>query len=103
MARRLFREQDGMVAADYDPAIGRPATVDRSDPDPWEQWDALAAAGPVLLLRGALSDLLERDVALAMTVERPGVTLATVPDVGHAPTLDEPAARAAIAAVLDAL
>ena len=103
MAWRNFRVCDGQVVADYDPAIGTPAEVHRPTIGPWEQWDALIAASPVLLLRGALSDLLEPEIALAMTLERARVSFAEIPDVGHTPTLDEPIARDAIAAFLDRL
>ena len=103
MARRMFREDGGTVVPDYDPAIAHPAPMPPPAADPWGQWDALAAAGPVLLLRGALSDLLEAEVATAMASGRPAVTLVEVPDVGHAPMLDEPEAREAITAFLAGL
>lgn len=101
MARRLFREEAGAIRPDYDPAIARPSPGPARTGEPWAQWAALAACGPVLLLRGARSDLLERPVADAMA-SHPSVTLVEVPGVGHAPMLDEPAARHAIAAFLEA-
>lgn len=104
MARRLFREREGVVALDYDPAIARPFTAaPAAPPDPWGRWEALVAAAPVLLLRGALSDLLEAAVAARMVEGRAGATLVEVPGVGHAPMLDEPAARAAIGRFLAGL
>jgi len=99
MARRLFRERDGRIVADYDPDIARAFADGAMPADPWASWERLADGRPVLLLRGGISDLLDADIAARMA-ERPGVTLATVPGVGHAPMLDEPAAREAIAGFL---
>lgn len=83
-ARRTFRASaDGRPEQDYDPAI--------------------AASAPVLVLRGALSDLLSPSTVAAMTAGRPGVRAVTIPGVGHAPMLDEPEARAALAAFLQNL
>jgi pimeloyl-ACP methyl ester carboxylesterase len=96
MARRLLTERDGRIVPDYDPAIAQPrGEMPRSDP--WAAWAALATAGPVLLLRGQRSDILEAAVADAMAAGRPGVWRLEVPAVGHAPTLDEPMVRVAIA------
>ena len=96
MARRLFREADGRIVADYDPAIAE-AFADAPLPgDPWDRWHALAdGTRAVLLIRGALSDLLERDTATRMA-HAARVTLREVPAVGHAPMLDEPAALEAL-------
>jgi len=96
MARRLLTEREGRIVPDYDPAIAQPrGEATRSDP--WAAWAALAAAGPVLLLRGTRSDILDRTVAEAMAAGRPGVRWLEVPAVGHAPTLDEPTVRASLA------
>ena len=57
---------------------------------------------PTLLLRGARSDLLSEDNASRMAREiGESAELVTVPDVGHAPTLDEPESVAAIDRLLD--
>ncbi|RVT89063.1 alpha/beta fold hydrolase [Sphingomonas crocodyli] len=100
MARRMFREQDGAITADYDPAIAKGFAGGAPDVDPWTFWNLLAKDRPVLLLRGALSDLLAEDVAARMTATAPTIRFAAIPDVGHAPMLDEPAALAAIGAFL---
>lgn len=100
MARNLLTERDGLIVPDYDPAIGTPHNSVTSH-DPWAAWRALAA-GPVLLLRGARSDILDQSVANAMVAVNPTqISLVELPAIGHSPTLDEPAARAAIAAFLD--
>ncbi len=51
---------------------------------------------PVLLLRGEHSDILAPATHRAMAERLPGSEAVTVPQVGHAPTLDEPEAVAAI-------
>ena len=58
---------------------------------------------PVLILRGALSDILAKQPAAKMQTVLPQATLVEVPGVGHAPTMDEPKARAAIDAWIAAL
>ena len=80
-----------------DPIEAAPA--DAPAPDLWPAWHALAKA-PLLLLRGERSDILSAHSAARMVDEAPGSTLATVPRVGHAPTLDEPISVAAIEALL---
>ncbi|NIJ08401.1 pimeloyl-ACP methyl ester carboxylesterase [Sphingomonas vulcanisoli] len=94
MARRLFREQEGGISADYDRAIAGAFATSPTPSDPWMLWDKLADGRPILLLRGALSDLLTEEAAQRML--RPGVRYTIVPGVGHAPMLDEPVALAAI-------
>jgi len=96
MARRLFREDEGLVALDYDPAIARALARIVADPDPWGKWHGFTDARPVLVLRGSRTDLLARDVAERMVAGKPLATLAPVAGVGHAPMLDEPDAVAAI-------
>lgn len=49
----------------------------------WELYDAIP--GPVLVLRGAQSDLLSREAAVEMTRRGPRAELVEVPGVGHAP------------------
>ncbi|MDP3820618.1 MAG: alpha/beta hydrolase [Burkholderiales bacterium] len=51
----------------------------------WYSFDAVRC--PTLLLRGAGSDLLTRDTALAMTQRGPKARLVEFAGVGHAPTL----------------
>lgn len=60
----------------------------------WAAYDRITA--PTLLLRGALSDLLSADTALAMTQRGPRALLHDLPGVGHAPTLVAADQRAAV-------
>jgi pimeloyl-ACP methyl ester carboxylesterase len=84
-ARRL---PDGCLTPHYDPAMVMQFTHHPHDYAQWDAWDRLAI--PVLVLRGAESDLLEPAVAQQMTLRGPRATLITVPDCGHAPALNTP-------------
>lgn len=83
------RLPDGRVTPHYDPALVRQFTSHPTDYDQWDAWDALAI--PVLVLRGADSDLLLPAVAEAMRNRGPRAVVATIPGCGHAPALNTPA------------
>ena len=98
-ARRLCREQpDGSIGFDYDMRIAEPILAAPADAPAFDLWPALQALRgiPSLLVRGGLSDLLSEEVAGRMAEEVESLEIATVPRVGHAPTLEEPEAEAAI-------
>lgn len=99
MAKRLCRlTPAGRIVYDYDMRIAEPmrqAEEDAPAPDLWPAFETLKDA-PGLLLRGARSDLLSAATAEEMARRLPEMELATVPDVGHTPTLDEPESEAAI-------
>lgn len=103
-ARRTCRElPDGRVAFAYDPAIadGFADIGDEPQPDMWPLWEALGNT-PVLVLRGALSDLLTLETVDEMKQRHTGpFAHVDVPERGHAPMLDEPAALSAITAFLE--
>jgi pimeloyl-ACP methyl ester carboxylesterase len=101
MAERMFRAEGDAVAADYDPAIAAAFGTGPLPADPWERWHGLAQGRPLLLLRGGLSDLLTAADATRMVTEHPHAGLREIPNVGHAPMLDEPEALAAIGQFLD--
>jgi pimeloyl-ACP methyl ester carboxylesterase len=70
----------------YDPSIGnafRPGRV--YNVSMWRDWDAITC--PVLLLRGAQSDLLRADTADEMTRRGPRATRVEIHGCGHAPAL----------------
>ena len=97
-ARRLYTEcLDGIIQADYDPAIAQPfATNDGTlGSDPWQMIDGLEDK-PVLIVRGETSDLFSAATAERMLAALPKSELVTVAGIGHAPVLDEPEATAAI-------
>ncbi len=82
---------DGGLAMHYDPAIAIPfrtvteASALQGEAALWQLYDAVAC--PTLLLRGAQSDLLSAQTALAMTQRGPRALLRVFEGVGHAPTL----------------
>ena len=101
-ARRVFRETGQGFALDYDPAISQvfkaaPAAAPAASPtDLWPLFAAMAMGRPLLLVRGADSDILEAAVADRMAALIPHMVRADIPGVGHAPTLEEPQALAAL-------
>lgn len=101
-ARRLCKlTPQGRIVFDYDMRIAEPFKLPAPDNafDLWPVFRALDGI-PSLILRGGISDLLSPATVERMTQELPAMESATVPDVGHAPTLDEPEAAAAIDALL---
>jgi pimeloyl-ACP methyl ester carboxylesterase len=101
MAARMCRTDAGKIVADYDPAIAAAFNTGPLLADPWDRWNNLASGRAVLLLRGALSDLLTAEAAARMVDDHAQAQLCDVPNVGHAPMLDEPEALAAIGQFLD--
>src|SRR5207237_10768489 len=97
MARRSCREENGEIRFDYDMAIAEPfkAAGPAPEVDLWPLFVALAAK-PLLVVRGAKSDLLTAETAQKMQAVAPRMKLTIVPGVGHAPELNEPEASAAI-------
>ena len=79
------QHDDGSWGLRYDPAIGFNFRGPFLDVDLWQYWDAITC--PTLLLRGAQSDLLLKDTAVAMTRRGPKPRLIEFEGVGHAPPL----------------
>ena len=70
----------------YDPGIARAfGEAPPEDVDLWGLWEQITC--PVLVLRGAESDLLPAEVAQEMARRGPAATLVEFPDCGHAPAL----------------
>ncbi len=82
------RLPDGRVTPHYDPAMVRQFEAHPTDYDQWPAWDSLDI--PVLVLRGAESDLLLPEVAEAMRTRGPRAVVVNMPGVGHAPALNTP-------------
>ena len=100
--RSMVLGGNGRIVFDYDMKIAETFVVPPANepvPDLWPAFKALAGK-PVTVLRGALSDLLAPAVHVEMVAALPGAEAVTVPDVGHAPTLDEPEAVAAVERLL---
>ncbi|MBI5443660.1 MAG: alpha/beta fold hydrolase [Deltaproteobacteria bacterium] len=80
------READGAWRLHYDPAIGLAFRVlPATDMVLWPLWDAIRC--PVLVLRGADSDLLLPSTLDEMRRRGPPVEVVEFPGVGHAPAL----------------
>ena len=96
MARRNCREDEGQICFDYDMAIAEPFKTTGPTPHV-DLWPFFAVLGqkPLLVVRGAKSDLLTAATAARMQEVAPRMKLAVVPGVGHAPELNETEALAA--------
>ncbi len=91
--RKHYVETPDGLKINYDPAL-REAVLQAGTqpvPDLWPMFDALAGV-PTALIRGANSNLLTHATAAEMQRRRPDMLFADVPDRGHVPFLDEPAA-----------
>lgn len=105
LAKRLMSiSNSGRIGYDYDMRIAEPFAAAGDEPagDLWPAFRAMPSV-PRLVLRGALSDILTAATLKAMQRKIAGLEAVTIPRTGHAPTLDEPEARAAIAKLLDAV
>jgi len=80
------QHEDGSWGLSYDPGIGIPFQKGPiADVDLWQFWDRIAC--PTLLLRGAQSDLLLKENAIAMTRRGPRPELVEFDGIGHPPML----------------
>ena len=85
--------RDGRFHPVWDTRIAR--LLKRAPADLWPLFDGLAGI-PVLLIRGAISNILLSSAVTRMQAVHPGLTVVTLPGIGHAPILTEPPALAAI-------
>ncbi|UHL64595.1 alpha/beta hydrolase [Paralcaligenes sp. KSB-10] len=90
LTKYVFNHQGGHWVKHYDLAMSQPFSsqtpeaVQASEVLLWGAYQSIAT--PVLLVRGALSDLLPAEVAQQMLARNPHARLFEVPGVGHAPT-----------------
>src|SRR5262249_26079336 len=90
--------QDGRLITTYDPGLARNLAAMKTDQTSsmWPQFEALAEV-PVMVIRGANSDILSSETVEAMKHRRPTLDVLVIPDQGHAPSLTEPDVIARIA------
>lgn len=94
LCRPQLRQGDDGWRSHYDPAIGlafralTPELAAAGEAALWAAWDRITC--PVLLLRGAASDLLSAATAQAMGERGPRARRVEFDGVGHAPTLVQP-------------
>lgn len=103
-AQRTYELRDGRLVPNYDPRLTETLAgvdVERPLPTLWTEFDALAAV-PMMVIRGANSDLLSPATVKAMRERRHALKTIEVPDQGHAPLLAEPELIERIAAFVAA-
>lgn len=88
-ARLTYRDVDGRPVSDYDPKLA--ATLEGVELDQpmqtlWQEFDALKAL-PMMVIRGANSDLLSAATVTRMAAMHPGLDVVTIADEGHPPLL----------------
>lgn len=105
MAKRLMvLSSNGRIVFDYDMKIAEPFA--ELDPDAQSDlWPGLAGLSgkPVLIIRGAISDILSEKTLAQMQARYPEIEAVTVANTGHAPTLSEPETADAIDRFLAAM
>ena len=97
-ARQCYIEREGQIVIDYDPRIATPLAAQSSDTEAetlWSLFEAMASV-PSLLVRGELTDLLSPECVARMLKMHPEMEVLSVPNVGHAPMLNEPGLTEAI-------
>ncbi len=99
-ARRTFEEREGKLVPSYDPKLVKTLEgidINRPLAPLWKEFDALARV-PVMVIRGANSDVLSPATVAAMRQRRTGLDVVEVPDQGHAPLLSDAGSIRRIAA-----
>lgn len=90
LSRHVFNQKQGRWVKHYDLAIAKafalqsPQALQEAEALLWAAYASLSE--PVLIVRGALSDLLPRQTAEQMLARNPRSSMVEVPGVGHAPT-----------------
>jgi pimeloyl-ACP methyl ester carboxylesterase len=90
-ARRMFKEENGLLVTTYDPKLATTLQgIDPEQPVPalWKEFDALANV-PVMVVRGANSDILSPGTLVQMRARHASLEILEVPDQGHAPLLTD--------------
>jgi pimeloyl-ACP methyl ester carboxylesterase len=89
-AQRGWRMDGGELVPTYDVRLARTLAefdIERPLPPLWNEFDALARV-PILVIRGANSDILSAATVTAMQVRHPAMESVEVADQGHVPLLE---------------
>lgn len=102
-AERTFERGKNEPVLKYDVGISKSLAAGKAKATSFVAWmlyRRLAKGRPTLIVRGATSDILSKETADRMVAVSPTARLVEVPGVGHAPMLDEPVSKAALASFL---
>jgi pimeloyl-ACP methyl ester carboxylesterase len=89
-AKRTWQTKGGALTPTYDIRLARTLSdvdIERPLPALWNEFDTLARV-PVLVIRGANSDILAAATVTGMHTHHPGLKSIEVADQGHVPLLD---------------
>jgi pimeloyl-ACP methyl ester carboxylesterase len=105
MADAIYRDVDGTLTADFDPALVEPLkSMDFSTPLPdlWKQFDLMAGIA-LLVVRGENSRLLSKETVAEMLARHPRAQTLTAKGQGHAPLLHVEDVYGSVASFLNAI
>jgi pimeloyl-ACP methyl ester carboxylesterase len=91
-AQRTWKTDDGELVPTYDIRLARTLAefdIERPLPAMWTEFDALSRV-PILVIRGANSDILSADTVTAMRARHPTMESIEIADQGHVPLLNGP-------------
>ncbi len=88
-AQRTWKDKGGALVPTYDVRLAQMLAeidIERPLPPMWAEFGALARV-PLLVIRGANSDILSAETVIAMKERDPALEVIEVPDQGHVPAL----------------
>jgi pimeloyl-ACP methyl ester carboxylesterase len=105
MADAIYRQKNGMIIADFDPALIEPLksiNADTAVPDLWALYQGFQAI-PLMVIRGENSNILSQATFGEMGQRHPGMRSVTAAGQGHAPLLHRRDMFAEITAFIDGI
>jgi pimeloyl-ACP methyl ester carboxylesterase len=102
-AQHTWKMDDGELVPTYDVRLARTFAefdIERPLAPLWNEFDALARV-PILVIRGANSDILSAETVAAMRARHPGLETVEVADQGHVPLFDADVTARVIAFVAE--